>query len=99
MPDQVKDITIEYSADPPQYIIEEVGTKELTLPVGYHQRIVDYCLAQVAQQDDDINRYNMKMMEFKTGVSQLSDQAEYNNDLYPSISVSDRDAGEEYGYY
>ena len=65
------------------------------LPVGYHNRLVDYCLAQVAQQDDDMPRYQIKMEEFRTGVSSLKDQDEFTYDLYPSMSVSTRDMGED----
>lgn len=66
---------------------------EPDLPAPYHARLVDYCLAQVAQQDDDLNRYQLKMQEFRTGVQNLKDQPEWNNDLYPYMVVSDRDAG------
>lgn len=70
------------------------------LPVGYHQRLLDYCLAQVAQQDDDLGRYQLKMDEFRTGVQKLKDQGESQADLYPSISVDARDMGEgAYDYY
>lgn len=62
-------------------------------PESYHSRLVDFCLAQVAQQDGDNNLYQIKMQEFATGVSSLKDHPEYDNDLYPFISVSDRDSG------
>lgn len=67
---------------------------ELDLPVSYHRRIVDYCLAQVAQQDEDFNRYSTKMQEFKTGVQEIKDESETQDDLYPSFSISDRDTGD-----
>jgi hypothetical protein len=66
------------------------------LPVGYHVRLVDYCLAQVAQQDDDMNRYQLKMEEFRSGVHNLKDQSEWENDYYPMIGISARDSGQEY---
>lgn len=69
------------------------------LPVGYHPRLVDYCLAQVAQQDDDLGRYQLKMDEFRSGVQKLKDQGESNADLYPNISVDVRDTGEGYWDY
>lgn len=75
----------------------DAGTKDqdLPLPVDYQSRLVDYCLAQVAQQDGDSNLYQLKITEFQTGVTQLKDKPEYTDDLYPFISVSNRDAGWE----
>lgn len=69
----------------------------IDLPVMYHRRLVDYCLAMVAEQDDDQNRYQMKMEEFRSGVQSLKDDSEWEHDLYPSISVSTRDMGD--GFY
>ena len=64
-PSAVKSLVIDYIYDP---ALITAGANALPLPVGYHSRLVDYCLAQVAQQDDDLNRYSVKMQEFKTGV-------------------------------
>lgn len=97
-PDAVKTIRIDYSYSP-----TEVGitgndftdeTLELPLPAMYHIRIMDYCLAMVAQQDDDMNRYQIKMQEFRSGVQNLKDHPESTHDLYPTISVESRDMGD-----
>lgn len=93
IPDAVKVLTVDYSKDAAQHTTGAVGV-ELNLPVSYHMRIIDYCLAQIAQQDEDLNRYATKMQEFRTGVQMVKDQDEYANDLYPSISVSERDMGD-----
>ena len=69
------------------------------IPAMYHMRLVDYCLAQVAQQDDDLNRYQMKMEEFRTGVQNLKDQPEWEQDEYPYIGVASRDMGDWDVYY
>lgn len=90
VPSSQGSLVVEYIYSPTDLGPEDYD-KELPLPVGYHSRIVDYCLAQVAQQDDDINRYTAKMQEFTTGVSQLKDQPEYTEDVYPSINISGRD--------
>lgn len=90
-----KSLVIDYTRDP---IDVDDGNLTPEIPVGYHSRLVDYCLAQVAQQDDDMNRYSIKMQEFRTGVQALKDQPEWENDLYPFISVSERDTGEG-GFY
>ena len=71
-------------------------TAEIPLPVGYHSRIVDYCLAQVAQLDDDMSRYQLKMEEFRTGVQNLKFNERSEENLYPSINVSDRNSGDYY---
>lgn len=96
-PSGVKNITIDYIYDPVQVTTGDLAI-EIPLPVGYHLRIVDWCLAQIAQQDDDMNRYSVKMQQFTTGVQDLKDQPESTYDLYPSISVSSRDSGEGYYY-
>lgn len=99
-PDAEYPIIIDYLYAPALHTTEvnsvEGLQSEISLPVGYHTRIVDYCLAQVAQQDDDITRYQLKMQEFQTGVSALKDQPEWTYDAYPSIGVSPRDMGDYY---
>lgn len=92
-PDVSSPLVIDYIYTPPE-LTTDSGDVELPLPIGYHNRIVDYCLAQVAQQDDDINRYQAKMQEFYTGVQTLKDQPETQEDLFPFISVSSRDTSD-----
>jgi len=89
-------IVVSYTRSP----VEVIAVSDaIDLPTMYHRRIVDYCLAMVAEQDDDMERYQMKMEEFKTGVQNLKDQPEWDNDQYPSITVSDRDMGGGWDYY
>lgn len=66
------------------------------IPEAFHNHIVAYCLAQVALQDDDINRYNLLMNQFRSGVVDLKHIKDTEEDLYPFMSVSPRDAGEWY---
>lgn len=68
----------------------------LSIPEAFHNRIVTYCLAQVAQQDDDHEKYQSLMAEFTTGVRDLKHTKHQQEDLYPSISVSSRDMGENW---
>ena len=96
-PQAAKELRIDYLYTPLPHVIGVLDV-ELSLPVGYHSRIVDYCLAQVAQQDDNMTIYNMKMTEFRTGVQQLKDQPESTYDVYSSISVDSRDMGDGSGY-
>lgn len=69
-----------------------------TIPEQYHSRIVTYCLAQVAHQDENFEKYQLLMNEFKTGVINLND-SRHEDDLYPFISMSSRDMGYDYPYY
>jgi hypothetical protein len=94
VPDAIKTLTIDYIRQPTE--VTAVGNTP-ELPPIYHLRLVDYCLAQVAQQDDDLQRYQMKMDEFRTGVQSIQDKDEVNVDAYPHMSVSSRDMGD--GYY
>ena len=101
IPDEVLDLKISYIYTPAALTfvgvngIADSNTKDQDLPVPseYQSRLVDYCLAQVAQQDGDSNLYMLKMQEFATGVSQLKDKPEYQDDMYPFINVSNRDSG------
>ncbi len=90
-------LIIDYIKDPPNVLIANIASTDIPLPVGYHQRLIDYCLAQVAQQDDDMNRYQIKMQEFLTGVQSLKDQPEYTQDLYPHMSPASDDMPDYYG--
>lgn len=93
-------LVIEYTYDPALITNDaNVNTgKQLPppLPVGYHARLVDYCLAQVAQQDDDMPRYQLKMEEFRSGVHNLKDDTTETEDWYPSIGVGFRDSGQDW---
>jgi len=102
-PDSVKPLKINYIYDP-----VDVATSNLAasppIPSSYHLRLVTYCLAQVAMQDDDIEKANMYLAQFRSGVIDLRSQSETEEDLYPFISVSSRDMGEwpgslEWGTY
>ncbi len=69
------------------------------LPIQYHPRIVEYCIAQAAESDDNLQQYQLKMAQYKQGIDNLKDNADIGeNDYYPSISVSPRDYG-DFGVY
>lgn len=92
VPDGVKELRIDYLYEP-QPIINDPAHLDanVALPVGYHSRIVDYCIAQVFLQDGDATGYATKLNEFRTGVADLKDQPEDTYDEYPGISTSFRD--------
>lgn len=88
------DISIYYSRVPVEVTL--VGdTPEL--PIQYHTRIVEYCIAQAHELDDNSNAYDAKMGQFTAGVNALKDNLTWTQrDQYPSITVSLDDAGEWY---
>lgn len=83
--------TINHSVGPPEAWLPN----EPAIPAAFHNRLVTYCLAQVALQDDDYTKYEALMIEFKTGVRDLSHAKDQQDDLYPFISVSSRDTDYE----
>lgn len=94
-PSAVVPLTINYTKLPAAIIYAEpIWTPSSpTIPEQYHNRLVTYCLAQIAQQDDNFEKYQALMLEFQTGVKQLND-SRHEDDLYPFMSVSSRDMGE-----
>lgn len=66
------------------------------VPVQYHPRILEYCIAQAAELDDNLGHYQIKMEEFKRNISSLKQNAENPEDdgVYPSITYVG-----EYEYY
>lgn len=95
-PSAVVPLTINYTKLPTAITYTDPNVWNPTtpsIPEHYHSRIVTYCLAQIAMQDDNYEKYQALMLEFQTGVKQLND-ARHEDDLYPFISVSSRDMGE-----
>lgn len=103
IPDAVKPLLINYTKFPASIAYSEPGgtptwtPNVISIPEQYHNRIVSYCQAQVALQDDNYDKYAALMLEFSTGTKQLND-SRHEDDLYPSISVSPRDMGEYFPY-
>lgn len=98
-PSAVKSLVINYTKLPASVVYTEPGgiptwtPTTPSIPEHYHNRLVTYCQAQVAMQDDNYEKYQALMMEFQTGVKQLND-ARHEDDLYPFMSVSSRDMGD-----
>ena len=103
-PDKVLPLVINYSKLPTSTVYTEPAgvptwtPNTFSIPEQYHNRIVTYCLAQVALQDDLYDKYQALMDQFKTGVIALDHAAKTEEDLYPFISVSSRDQG-DMAYY
>lgn len=86
------DLTLYYTRQPVQ--ITAVGdTPEL--PLQYHTRLVEYCIAQAAELDDNLAHFQLKMGQYKQGIDSLKSNATWENqDFYPSITASMRDMGD-----
>lgn len=58
------------------------------VPLQYHPRIVEYCIAQAAELDDNIAQYQIKMGQFKQSISELRQNGEQpeSASIYPSIT-------------
>lgn len=85
------DLLMQYTRTPTEVTLV---TNTPEVPVQYHNRIVEYCIAQAAELDDDEDRYERKMNRFASGVQQLKDNAEWGaHDFYPSITAGPADTG------
>jgi hypothetical protein len=100
-PDAVLPMVINYTQEATEitYVAEpEAWTPDtISIPEAFHSRIVTYCLAQVAMQDDDMTKYQSLMQMFHTGVNDLNHLKDQTENLYPFPHFVDRDA--EAWYY
>jgi hypothetical protein len=101
IPDSIVELKINYTKFPQTIVYTEPAgvptytPNTLSIREEFHNRIVVYCLAQVALQDDDFEKHALLMQQFKTGVIELKD-SDKTDDLYPFISVSSRDTGDDW---
>lgn len=96
---QAEKLQIYYTRQPTT-MTSLVETPEL--PLQYHNRIVEYCIAQSHELDDNSESYKQKMQQFKEGVDQLKRLDDGEQDVYSSISTSLSDVGDgaySYGGY
>lgn len=89
IPDKAGTIYVNYIKNPKEIRYINDGTNEgyspnqPDIPVAYHSRLVTYCLAQIAQQDDDYPKYQAMMSEFNTGVVDLNHIKNQTEAHYP----------------
>jgi hypothetical protein len=70
----------------------------LSLPLQYHNVIVDYCLQQAYELDEDDGKASRKEQQFTNKVQQLNDRNKWTaQEYYPSVTILPDDAS--YGYY
>lgn len=90
-PESVKNIKIWYFQRP----VEVTTTADqLPFPVEYHLRIVEYCLQQAYQTDEDWDAADRMAGQFNDGMTRLK-QLENTSDeeFYPVITVLPEDSG------
>jgi len=58
------------------------------LPVQYHPRIVEYCLAQAFELDNNPQQQSLKMGQFATGVGQTDTDMWQPRNTYPMVTVA-----------
>lgn len=69
------------------------------VPTVYHERLVEYCLAQAAEFDEDTARYQFKMNEFDQRSAELKDRMEWQErDQYPVVAAKPEEYGDD-SYY
>lgn len=61
------------------------------VPVAYHKAIVDYCLEQSYEVDEDSEKQQLKNSSFSTKMLQLNDRNKRVAEFYPSITVLPED--------
>jgi hypothetical protein len=77
----------------PVEVEEESDVPEL--PSTYHMRLVEYCLAQAAEFDENDEQYDRKMSEFVNNTAVLKDDVDWTErDSYPVISAQPSEYGD-----
>ena len=72
----------------PDIMTVDMKTLEPDVPKQYHPRIVEYCIAQAAELDDNLGHYQLKMGQFKENISSIRQNSEQpeSDSYYPSIT-------------
>lgn len=87
--DGTDNVTIYYTQGP----TEVSGlTDSLTVPDLYVPRVIEYCMAQAYELDEDYQASSMKLQQFSQGVGNLNyDGNDPKADTYPIITVLNED--------
>jgi hypothetical protein len=79
-------LTIMYTKTP-DIMTVAMKTIEPDIPVQYHLRLVEYCIAQAAELDDNIAHYQQKMAQFQGNILALKQNDQPDSEgVYPSIT-------------
>lgn len=63
----------------------------LTVPVHYHKAIVDFCLQQAYELDEDVAKANMKKTEYNDRLMKMSNRKQEDEEYYPTITTLPED--------
>lgn len=90
------DLTLYYTG----YAADVVATGDaLTVPDAYHNRVVEYAIAQAFELDENYQLAQIKMGQFTQGVQkQMGNDTWQPQETYPNITVSVDDAGGDTTY-
>lgn len=69
------------------------------LPIEYHRAIVDYCLQQAYELDEDAEKYAIKQAAFKNRLDTLNNRNIENEEYYPKVTVLPQDDMTYYSPY
>lgn len=84
-PSAVGTFKLFYTMRPPDVIAVGNG---LSLPLEYHMRVVEYCLRQAYEMDEDWDAAAAKATQFDSGLSILKESANsLDREFYPTITV------------
>lgn len=72
----------------PDILTVDMLSREPDVPVQYHPRVVEYCIAQAAELDDNIGHYQVKMQQFSQNIQDLRQNSEQpeSQGVYSSIT-------------
>lgn len=76
-------------------------TDTLAVPIQYHKALVDYCLSQAYELDEDLQKMTAKTQQFQNKTQVLNDRNKWTEqETYPSITILPQDANhsEDYRY-
>lgn len=86
------DLTLYYTRTPND-LVTLADTPDI--PVQYHNRIVEYCLTQAYELDDNYNAAQIKASQFQNGLERSRGEADFvPQDFYPGITSLPGDYGD-----
>jgi hypothetical protein len=95
-PDSIKQIKMRYLQRPTEVTVEG---DTVPLPLEYHNRVVEYCLQQAYQTDEDWDASTQMSSQLSDGLTRLKEQETFQDkEFYPGITVLADDSGYPYGY-
>lgn len=90
-PDSVKQIKLLYLQRP---VVVDDATDDIPLPDEYFSRVVEYCLQQAYQTDEDWEAATQMSGQFSDGLTRLKEHEMINTtEYFPTITVLPDDAG------